>query len=286
MVDYSRCNATRHHYNGLTNLVGPFRSGQNGITRQTNTKLKKTLMSTAPSKAEEIIAVLRSEILRGQYRPGERLPSERDLAARFESNRGAIREAIKKLEQLGIVAVAPGGVRVLPVEEATLEVLGYLLELGEIQKPELIGQVLDVLAVMTSLSARSAVVEASDENITEMVQLVEQLVDTVGDKENHTNIWIQFSHKMMSIHGNLVLRLVGNGLRTQFLDNTMNLGFEPDIDITALRQQLIRLRDSIESRDEVNVRDAVIQHFQIIKTGLLASTIETGAGAGRSMGNA
>jgi DNA-binding FadR family transcriptional regulator len=243
-------------------------------------------MSTAPSKAEEIIAVLRSEILRGQYRPGERLPSERDLAARFESNRGAIREAIKKLEQLGIVAVAPGGVRVLPVEEATLEVLGYLLELGEIQKPELIGQVLDVLAVMTSLSARSAVVEASDENITEMVQLVEQLVDTVGDKENHTNIWIQFSHKMMSIHGNLVLRLVGNGLRTQFLDNTMNLGFEPDIDITALRQQLIRLRDSIESRDEVNVRDAVIQHFQIIKTGLLASTIETGAGAGRSMGNA
>jgi DNA-binding FadR family transcriptional regulator len=243
-------------------------------------------MSTAPSKAEEIIAVLRSEILRGQYRPGERLPSERDLAARFESNRGVIREAIKKLEQLGIVAVAPGGVRVLPVEEATLEVLGYLLELGEIQKPELIGQVLDVLAVMTSLSARSAVVEASDENITEMVQLVEQLVDTVGDKENHTNIWIQFSHKMMSIHGNLVLRLVGNGLRTQFLGNTMNLRFEPDIDITALRQQLIRLRDSIESRDEVNVRDAVIQHFQIIKTGLLESAIETGAGVGRSMGNA
>ena len=134
-------------------------------------------MSTPPSKAEEIIAVLRSEILRGQYRPGERLPSERDLAARFESNRGAIREAIKKLEQLGIVAVAPGGVRVLPVEEATLEVLGYLLELGEIQKPELISQVLDVLAVMTSLSARSAVVEANDENITDMVQLVDQLVE-------------------------------------------------------------------------------------------------------------
>ena len=249
-------------------------------------RIKKNTMSTAPSKSEEIIAVLRSEILRGQYRPGERLPSERDLAARFESNRGAIREAIKKLEQLGIVAVAPGGVRVLPVEEATLEVLGYLLELGEIQKPELIGQVLDVLAVMTSLSARSAVVEASDENITDMVQLVDQLVQTIGDKERHTEIRIQFSHKMMSIHRNLVLRLVGNGLRTQFLSSTMNLGFEPDIDISAVKQQLIRLRDSIKSRDEVNVRDAVIQHFQIIKIGLLESAIETGADVERSMGNA
>jgi DNA-binding FadR family transcriptional regulator len=249
-------------------------------------RIKKKTMSTAPSKAEEIIAVLRSEILRGQYRPGERLPSERDLAARFESNRGAIREAIKKLEQLGIVAVAPGGVRVLPVEEATLEVLGYLLELGEIQKPELISQVLDVLAVMTSLSARSAVVEANDENITDMVQLVDQLVDTIGDKERHAQVWIQFSDKMMSIHRNLVLRLVGNGLRTQFMSSTMNLGFEPVIDLSAVKQQLIRLRDSIKSQDEVNVRDAVIQHFQIIKIGLLESAVAAGADAERSMGNA
>jgi DNA-binding FadR family transcriptional regulator len=243
-------------------------------------------MSTAPSKAEEIIAVLRSEILRGQYRPGERLPSERDLAARFESNRGAIREAIKKLEQLGIVAVAPGGVRVLPVEEATLEVLGYLLELGEIQKPELISQVLDVLAVMTSLSARSAVVEATDENIGDMVHLVDQLVQTIGDKERHTEIWIALSGKMMSIHSNLVLRLVGNGLRTQFLSSTMNLGFEPDIDTSALKQELTKLRDSIKCRDEVGVRDAIIQHFQIIKTGLLESATQHVAEAERRTDNA
>ena len=243
-------------------------------------------MSTAPSKAEEIIAVLRSEILRGQYRPGERLPSERDLAARFESNRGAIREAIKKLEQLGIVAVAPGGVRVLPVEEATLEVLGYLLELGEIQKPELISQVLDVLAVMTSLSACSAVVEATDENIADLVHLVDQLVQTIGDKERHTEIWIALSREMMSIHRNLVLRLVGNGLRTQFLSSTMNLGFEPDIDTSGLKQELTKLRDSIKCRDEVGVRDAIIQHFQIIKTGLLESATQHVAEAERRTDNA
>ena len=277
-MDYGCCNAMRHPYNGLTNSVGPIRSGH--TMRNTKT------MSTAPSKAEEIIAVLRSEILRGQYRPGERLPSERDLAARFESNRGAIREAIKKLEQLGIVAVAPGGVRVLPVEEATLEVLGYLLELGEIQKPELISQVLDVLAVMTSLSARSAVVEATDENIGDMVHLVDQLVQTIGDKERHTEIWIALSGKMMSIHSNLVLRLVGNGLRTQFLSSTMNLGFEPDIDTSGLKQELIKLRDSIKCRDEVGVRDAIIQHFQIIKTGLLESATQHVAEAERRTDNA
>ena len=62
------------------------------------------------SKAEEITDILREEILRGQYRAGERLPSERDLSARFEANRGAVREAVKKLEQLGIVDVKPAAV--------------------------------------------------------------------------------------------------------------------------------------------------------------------------------
>jgi DNA-binding FadR family transcriptional regulator len=119
-----------------------------------------------------------------------------------------------------------------------------------------------------------------------MVQLADQLVTSLGDKERNTEVWIQFSDKMLSIHKNLVLRLVGNGLRTQFLSSTMNLGFEPDIDVSGMKQQLIRLRDSINSRDEVNVRDAIIEHFHIIKTGLLKSAIEYDADAERRKGNA
>ena len=91
-------------------------------------------MSENKSRVEETFEVLRNEILLGQYRPGERLPSERDLSSRFDVTRSVVRESIKKLEQLGIAAVTPGGVRVLPIEEATLEILGSLLDLGEIRK--------------------------------------------------------------------------------------------------------------------------------------------------------
>ena len=61
------------------------------------------------SRTEEIAAVLKREILMGQYRPGERLPSERDLSKRFETSRGTVREALKKLEQLGIASIQLGG---------------------------------------------------------------------------------------------------------------------------------------------------------------------------------
>lgn len=226
-------------------------------------------MSVSLSKAEEIIATLRTEILQGQYRPGERLPSERDLSVRFQSNRGAIREAIKKLEQLGIVSVAPGGVRVVPVEDATLDVLGHLLDLGEIQRPELIGQIMDVMGAMMALSARSAVEIADDTQIAEMEHLAGKLGESVDNTEEHSEYWRRLGESFMSLHQNLVLRLVGNGLRTQFLSNIMNLGFEPDIDHQAMRDQLSRLRRAIIDQDANKVSDAIIQHFYIIKTGLL-----------------
>ena len=228
-------------------------------------------MVTVPSRAEEIAGVLRTEILRGQYRAGERLPSERDLAARFESNRGAIREAIKKLEQLGITAVTPGGVRVLPIEEATLEVLGYLLELGEIQRPELIGQMLDVLASMMALSTRSAIDAANDEQIHAINQIVENLIVSVGDQEKHSESWKAFGELLISIHENLVLRLVGNGLKTQFMSTVMTIGVKPNIDPEEIKSQLQALQQAADNRQSTQASNAIIEYFRIIKTALVDS---------------
>ena len=74
------------------------------------------------SQDSSIAAVLRDDILRGQDRCGERLPSERDLAERFGVHRSTVREAFKRLEQLGVARIAPGGARVAPLEEASLDV--------------------------------------------------------------------------------------------------------------------------------------------------------------------
>ena len=53
-------------------------------------------------KSDQVANALIDDVLNGQYRVGERLPSERDLVARFDANRGAVREAMAKLVQLGL----------------------------------------------------------------------------------------------------------------------------------------------------------------------------------------
>ena len=52
---------------------------------------------------------LRRSILDGELAPGDALPGERALAADFAVNRHAVREAIKRLQQAGLVEVTHGG---------------------------------------------------------------------------------------------------------------------------------------------------------------------------------
>ncbi|HEV2982145.1 MAG TPA: GntR family transcriptional regulator, partial [Solirubrobacteraceae bacterium] len=60
------------------------------------------------SVPDHVFAHLSEAILGGRYRPGERLPPQRALAAELEVNMASVREALKRLEQLRLVDVRHG----------------------------------------------------------------------------------------------------------------------------------------------------------------------------------
>lgn len=60
------------------------------------------------SVADQVFGSLRDAILAGRLAPGDALPAERDLAARFGVNRQAVREAVGRLAQVRLVRVAQG----------------------------------------------------------------------------------------------------------------------------------------------------------------------------------
>ena len=58
--------------------------------------------------SEEVLSQLKESILLGEFKSGEKLPSERELTEEFQVSRGAIREAIRILEITGFVALRQG----------------------------------------------------------------------------------------------------------------------------------------------------------------------------------
>ncbi|WP_405107901.1 GntR family transcriptional regulator [Micromonospora sp. NBC_01405] len=61
------------------------------------------------SVSDHVFGQLRDAVVSGAYRPGDTLPGERELAAAFAVNRHAVREALRRLQQLGLVRVSQGG---------------------------------------------------------------------------------------------------------------------------------------------------------------------------------
>ncbi|MDD2466372.1 MAG: GntR family transcriptional regulator [Desulfobulbus sp.] len=71
---------------------------------------------------EEVALQIEAAILEGQLKPGDRLPSERELQVQFNTSRGVIREALQALKQKSLIEVkkgAKGGAYIREVEVAT-----------------------------------------------------------------------------------------------------------------------------------------------------------------------
>ncbi|MGH8530727.1 MAG: FadR/GntR family transcriptional regulator [Nevskiales bacterium] len=79
--------------------------------------------------SEAVYQQLRRRIVARDLAPGSELPAERVLAEKLGVNRGAVREAVKRLQQAGLIAVRQGGNHVvLDYEtEGGLELLPSLL---------------------------------------------------------------------------------------------------------------------------------------------------------------
>src|SRR5271154_2824370 len=89
------------------------------------------------SLPDQVFEQLTAEIVSGRYAPGTTIPSERALSELFSVNRHVVREAVKRLEQVGLVKVVQGGgTRVLDFRHtAGLDLLAVVAEHADASAP-------------------------------------------------------------------------------------------------------------------------------------------------------
>lgn len=82
------------------------------FTTQTATRPKRP-------RYQEIQEALLAEIEAGRYVVGERLPTEQELCARFEASRHTVRDALRQLQQSGLIVRRRGSGSVLAAQYPT-----------------------------------------------------------------------------------------------------------------------------------------------------------------------
>lgn len=127
---------------------------------------------------EEIVGQVMGLIEEGNLRPGDRLPSERDLVQRLRVSRTSVREALRALELLGLVEMKPG--------EGTFI---RQADIGRVLRPlsmlsgltaESLGSIYEVRRLIETATARLAAERATDDDIGKIGEMLASMEDDMN----------------------------------------------------------------------------------------------------------
>ena len=222
----------------------------------------------AEKLSHSVVRQIEQLVLRGILRPGERLPSERELSDRFGVSRPSLREAIAELQTRGLLATRAGaGIYVADV-------------LGSAFSPALIRlfaahdeAVIDYIAFRRDLESIAAARAATQGSQTDL-----QVIDTLFrkmeaahskrnpadeaelDAEFHLAI-IEASHNVIMLH---MMRAMFDLLREGVFFNRQIM-FKQRTTRDLLLEHHRAINAALQARDAAAARAAVVEHLSFVE---------------------
>ncbi|WP_066271772.1 FadR/GntR family transcriptional regulator [Hydrogenophaga palleronii] len=163
---------------------------------------------------EEVIAQLRRLTVQGQLKPGDRLPSERDLALKLGVSRNTIREALRGLEMSGVLELRKGAYGgaflVAPGGDTLAGALQDMFQFGSVTA----GQLTEARLHITAAVARVACERIREEDIRDLERNVAdaQQAERDGDVVLRSRINLNFHRVLARTTDNPIFVAVMDGL--------------------------------------------------------------------------
>src|ERR1700675_2646158 len=212
---------------------------------------------------EQIVQQVEDSILKGQLKPGDQLPAERDLAQRFGVSRTAVREAVKTLREKGLVEAYSG--RGTFVTNGTSQAIRQSLDLMiRINQQDGSANLAELRLVLEPEIAGLAAPRIEEQLLTTMREAVAAMDRNLHDPEAYVEADLDF-HLALA-------EAVGNPLILSLLDSIVGLLREQRSRIFSgdggpERGQFHhkRILQAIERRDPDAARDAMRAHLEQVR---------------------
>jgi GntR family transcriptional regulator, sialic acid-inducible nan operon repressor len=154
---------------------------------------------------EHVAAHLEAQILAGKLRPGDQLPAERDLQARFGVGRPAIREALIALQKAGLLELTNGARARVLMPTATHIFTGMAPAVRQILSTDEGQRHFQGARMFFEVGlAREAARSATDADLTSLKGALEANRRAIGDRDRFTGTDIAFHFELPRIARNPV----------------------------------------------------------------------------------
>ena len=215
--------------------------------------------------SEEIFEQIKSLITDGQLKPGEKIPSEREMATLLGVSRPSVREAIMKLEAMGLLESRQGGgTYVRSLADGTLAPLAAMVE----DNPKLLEELLEVRMGMECWSAYLAATRATEEEIKEIGDCVEEMARQAKSGGWSSEVDTRFHYAITTATHNTMQLHVLNTIHGLFLATIevalTKLYSQPEY-IEVLLSQHRAIYKTIAQKDGDGARRAMAEHLEWVQ---------------------
>ena len=156
-------------------MVRPMTEGSATATLFTEVKRMRS--------SDDVVEQIRSAILSGQLKSGDRLPNERDLCVVFGVSRATLREGLRTLEALGSIEIRPGAAGGIFAAEPQADQVGAALETLLRFRHVTAQELAEFRTSFEGETAHWAALRASDEDVKRLLELVEQFIALAQDAD-------------------------------------------------------------------------------------------------------
>jgi DNA-binding FadR family transcriptional regulator len=213
--------------------------------------------------ASALAGELVGRIVRGIYAPGTALPPEPALCESFSVSRTVVREAVKMLQEKGLVHVRQGsGTTVTPpamwsmVDEL---VLGATI--AEADGLEVLDDLVVTRRLLESDMANVAARLADDEALQRLGQIVDRMDELVGDPLAYAEQDRTFHDTIMRTSGNRIARAVVRALESQVVNTARYMGpHRPELCVASNRGHRA-IYERLAAHDPAGASQAMFSHI-------------------------
>jgi DNA-binding FadR family transcriptional regulator len=176
--------------------------------------------------ARAVTADLVDRIVRGVHPPGTSLPAEPELCETFSVSRTVVREAVKVLQEKGLVQVRQGSGTVVtpPTRWNMLDELVLTVSIAEEDGLAILDDLVVTRRLLEADMANVAARVADQETVDRLLALVDRMDELVDDHTVYEEHDRAFHDTVMQASGNRIARAVVRSLQSQVIHSARYVG--------------------------------------------------------------
>ncbi|HEX8894114.1 MAG TPA: FadR/GntR family transcriptional regulator [Terriglobales bacterium] len=230
------------------------------------TRIHSNFEAVRRTKVYEGVAKQLQRFILEKLKPGDKLPSERELAEMLQVSRSSIRDAIRGLELMGMVEPRQGAGTIVrePSAESGINSLANALK----RRRELVAELLDFRKMLEPPLAARAATHASPEEVREMEEILQRQESKVLRGELAIVEDAEFHYSVAVASGNSVVLKVIDILMALLRDTR-----ERSLQLPGRQQKSLaghrRILKAIKVGDAAAAQSAMRRHIEDIEAILL-----------------